>query len=103
MASPNTLLLHVNLSHFSCQGAQICSHSAFPPGKRLLGLETKFGIRTGNPEIDEVLGTTELPPAAGGPNALSSKTRQPQRTNTALKRPVCQQTYALNSGLLSSK
>jgi len=29
MANPNTMLLHGNLSLFSCQGAQIYSHSAF--------------------------------------------------------------------------
>jgi hypothetical protein len=29
MASPNTMSLHGNLSLFSCQGAEIYSHSAF--------------------------------------------------------------------------
>jgi hypothetical protein len=37
------------------------------------------------------------------PNALSSKTRQPQPENSALEWLACQRNYALNRGLLSSR
>jgi hypothetical protein len=50
MASPNTMLLHGNLSLFSGQGAEIDSHGAFSLGEVLPGLETKLGIRKGSPE-----------------------------------------------------
>jgi len=58
MASPNTISLHGNLSLFSCQGAEIYSHSAFFFGEVLPGLETKLGIRRGSPEFEKSRGAS---------------------------------------------
>ncbi len=48
-----------NLSLFSRQGAEICSHGAFSFGEVLPGLETKLGIRKGSSEIDKALTQAE--------------------------------------------
>jgi hypothetical protein len=60
MASPNTMLLHGNLSLFSCQGAEIYCHGAFYlfDWEVLPGLETELGIRKGSPEFDESPGAS---------------------------------------------
>ena len=39
------MLLHGNLSLFSCQGAEICSHGAFPPGNACL--DSKQNLESG--------------------------------------------------------
>ena len=39
------MLLHGNLSLFSCQGAEICSHGPFPPGNACL--DSKQNLESG--------------------------------------------------------
>src|ERR1700674_3888840 len=69
-------------------------------GKFCLDSKQKLGIRTGNPEIDKkpwARPKTTIATAASGPNALSSRTWQLQRTNSALKWPALSMKFSSES------
>src|SRR5260370_23699643 len=61
MASPNTMLLHGNLSLFSCQGAEIYSHGAFTLllGKFRLDSKQNLGSGRGVLKLTRVLAQAE--------------------------------------------